>query len=91
MKYLIFILLLIANSPSVLLAQSKGIYTKEKSVAAIREKVILSTDRTLYFSGELIFFKANRILSDFSSDALFSKVLYLELYDQRGKPIVQKK
>ena len=91
MKHFIFILLLIVNSLGTLLAQSKKTYTNERSVATIQEKVILSTDRTLYFSGELIFFKANRILFNLNNDTLFSKVLYIELYDQRDKPIVQKK
>lgn len=61
------------------------------SAAQLQERIFLSTDRTLYFSGEKILFKATRILPDLNPDTLFSNVLYLELYDQKNNPIIQKK
>ena len=91
MKQLIFIFILLINSLDVLFAQNKKTHTSQKSVDPIQEKVIFSTDRTLYFSEDLIFFKANRVLSGFTNDTLFSTVLYLEFYDKNDKPIIQKK
>ncbi|HET6226386.1 MAG TPA: hypothetical protein VFF27_08915 [Bacteroidia bacterium] len=55
----------------------------------VQEKVVLTTDRTLYFAGEQILLKVNCILPE-SKDSL-SRVAYVELLDKRSKPILQKK
>ncbi len=60
--------------------------TNEKQ---LQEKVILTTDRTLYFAGEQIWLKANCLLPGIN-DSL-SKVMYVELLDRKSKPIIQKK
>ncbi|MEO6902472.1 MAG: hypothetical protein ABI315_04875 [Bacteroidia bacterium] len=54
------------------------------------EKVILSTDRTIYFIGESIFYKANIFLTT-NIDSSLSNVLYLEIYDKDLNPVIQKK
>jgi hypothetical protein len=54
-----------------------------------REKVILTTDRTIYFSGEQIWLKTDCRLT-VKNDSL-SKVMYVELLDRKSKPVVQKK
>jgi hypothetical protein len=53
------------------------------------EKVMLTTDRTIYFAGEQIWLKADCWLVP-QNDAL-SKVMYIELLDRKSKPVVQKK
>lgn len=55
----------------------------------LQEKVVLTTDRTIYFSGELIWLKASSTLST-STDSL-SRVMYVELLDKKAKPVVQQK
>ena len=87
-KQSIFLFLLIINSSQIIFAQDKGYGSRN---TLVQEEVFLTTDRTLYFSGERILFKANRIISNLHNDTLLSTVLYLELYDQKDKPIVQRK
>lgn len=53
------------------------------------EKVLLITDRTLYFTKEQIWLKVISLL-DQNTDSL-SKVMYVELLDRKSKPILQKK
>src|SRR5438045_3089306 len=91
MKHLVLVFVLVIKFISALFAQGKGTHAVAKSATALEEKVIFTTDRTLYFSGEKILFKANRILPDFPNDTLLSNVLYLELYDKKDKALVQKK
>src|SRR4051812_33909378 len=53
------------------------------------EKVVLTTDRTLYFAGEQVLLKVNCIIP-VNNDSL-SKVAYIELLDKKSKPVLQKK
>jgi hypothetical protein len=53
------------------------------------ENVMLTTDRTTYFSGEQIWLRADCWLT-VKNDSL-SKVMYVELLDRKSKPVVQKK
>ena len=53
------------------------------------EKVILTTDRTIYFAGEQIWLKVSCIHTT-QADSL-SRVIYVELLDKKAKPIIQKK
>jgi hypothetical protein len=55
-----------------------------------RENVMLTTDRTTYFSGEQIWLRADCWLTAVKNDSL-SKVMYVELLDRKSKPVVQKK
>ena len=55
----------------------------------IPENVLLTTDRTIYFSGEQILLKINCLLP-VKNDSL-SRVVYVELLDKKSKPILQKK
>jgi len=87
-RQLIISCIFLANGSSFLFAQ---INRSRPVPKPIREKVIFSTDRTIYFSGENILFTANRMLSNLNNDTVFSNILYLELYDQKDIPVVQKK
>ena len=55
------------------------------------EQVTLTTDRQIYISGERIWFKALCTGQEGISDPILSKILYLELYDQRLNSIVRLK
>lgn len=55
----------------------------------IQERVVLTTDRTIYFADEQILLKANCLLP-LNNDSL-SRVLYVELLDKKSKPVLQKK
>lgn len=78
-----FIATVIVTQASIIPAQ------QGTSVKLPEEKVVFSTDRTLYFAGEQIGFRADCILPA-KSDSL-SRVLYVELLDKRSKPVIQKK
>ena len=54
-----------------------------------QEKVLLTTDRTIYFAGEQIWLKTICRLTA-GTDSL-SRVMYVELLDKKAKPVVQKK
>jgi hypothetical protein len=54
-----------------------------------QEKVNLTTDRTIYFSGEQIWLKTDCWIT--VKNDLLSKVMYVELLDRKSKPVVQKK
>ena len=60
-KQSIFLFLLIINSSQIIFAQDKGYGSRN---TLVQEEVFLSTDRTLYFSGERILFKAPLILKE---------------------------
>jgi hypothetical protein len=53
------------------------------------EKVVLTTDRTIYFAGEQLGLRADCILPSVN-DSL-SRVMYIELLDKKAKPVIQKK
>jgi hypothetical protein len=55
----------------------------------LREKVTLTTDRTIYFAGEQIWFNAECWIM--ANNDTLSKVMYLELLDRKSRPLVQKK
>lgn len=53
------------------------------------ERVVLTTDRTLYFAGEQMGLRADCILP--VPDDSLSRVMYVELLDKKSKPVIQKK
>jgi len=57
---------------------------------AIKEKVLLVTDRDLYLSGEKILFIANVIVEDRDTEDKLSNILYIEIFKE-GKVFIQKK
>ncbi len=55
------------------------------------EKISISTDRDLYFTGETIWYKVCCLGSGTSKPSLLSKVAYFELYNINNNPVVQLK
>lgn len=68
---------------------SKSIAQKASDNLLIREKVVLTTDRTTYFAGERVLMHTRCMLP--GTDDSLSRVMYVELLDMNAKPIVQKK
>ncbi len=61
-------------------------------LSKVKEKIEISTDRDLYFSGEEIYFSADYLVNGLKVDPAPSTVLYVELINCRtNQPIVQKK
>lgn len=85
-KNSLFFLSLLSNSVSIIAQQTATNQLFEKP----QEKVILSTDRTTYFTGESVFYKANIFLLN-NIDTSLSNVLYIEIYDKELRPVIQKK
>jgi hypothetical protein len=56
-----------------------------------REKVFLHTDRKLYLSGEILWFKAYCIEHDFNIPSDVSKVLYVEILNNQNQSILREK
>lgn len=71
----------------LLMLQTLAVFAQKERLP--RESVVLTTDRTIYFSGEQIWLKADCWMSP-ENDSL-SKVMYVELLDRKSKPVVQKK
>lgn len=66
-----------------------GIAQTKNESGFVQEKVVLTTDRTLYFAGEQILLNVNCIVP-LSKDSL-SRVAYVELLDKKSNPVLQKK
>ena len=88
MKYLSLILVLMMASAIMSIGQPKPLKAKE---ALPREKIALQTDRTLYVAGEKIWFRADYFAQGYHPKQHLSKVLYLELFNSKEEPVVQKK
>ena len=88
MKYLSLILGLMMASAIMSMGQPKTIKTKE---TLPREKIALQTDRTLYVAGEKVWFRADYFAQSYHPKQPLSKVLYLELFNSKEEPVVQKK
>jgi hypothetical protein len=56
-----------------------------------REKILLNTDRKLYLSGEIIWFKGYCTYRDMNILSDVSKVMYVELLDDQNKSIMSEK
>jgi hypothetical protein len=56
-----------------------------------REKIFLNTDRKLYLSGEIIWFKGYCTYRDKNIFSDVSKVMYVEMLDGQNKPIMSEK
>jgi hypothetical protein len=56
-----------------------------------REKIFLNTDRKLYLSGEIIWFKGYCSYREMNILSDVSKVMYVEMLDDQNKPIVSEK
>ena len=67
-----------------------GQNTANCSTNAPKEKIFLHTDRDLYITGEKIWFKAY-CLEGNKLQSIFSKVIYLELFDDEKNAFIQKK
>ncbi len=76
---------------TVMMAQevNKGVDSDIKT-NMLREEIALFTDRSIYAVGEDIFVQA-QYSKDISSDRIFSKVLYVELIQPDGTPVIQTK
>lgn len=81
---LIFITVFSFNS---LLAQPN----KNSSVPPIQEKVYVQTDKPTYLCGEIIWFKGNVLDAANLHFIDLSKVLYVELLNNEGNPVLQTK
>ncbi len=57
----------------------------------LEEKLYLHTDKSGYQAGELMWFKIYNIDSRFNKPLALSKVAYVELLDNRNKPLLQAK
>ncbi len=57
----------------------------------VTEHLSVSTDRSLYICGENIFFRADRFLAGVMEGSFWSSVLYAELVDAHGRPVVRSK
>ena len=57
----------------------------------LQENIILHTDRTLYVSGENMWFNAEYMVNGQKSETKISNVLYVELFNPKLEPVVQKK
>ena len=55
------------------------------------EKINISTDRDLYFTGENLWYKVSCLKSGTSLPSPLSRVVYLELYNMNNSPVVQLK
>jgi len=55
------------------------------------EQVIIQTDRSLYMTGETVWFRADCFVDQIKPSRPLSKVLYLEVFNQKEDPLIQKK
>jgi len=60
-------------------------------VKDLKEEVLLHTDRTLYVSGEAVWFSAEYLINGEKPGTPVSKVLYVELFNEKSDAIIQKK
>lgn len=57
----------------------------------LKEEVVIHTDRTLYISGDLIWFRADYLINGQKPQKPISSVLYAELFNTKGEPVLRKK
>lgn len=57
----------------------------------LSEEILLHTDRTLYVSGESVWFNAEYLVNGRKAQTKISKVLYVELFNSKAEPVMQKK
>ena len=81
-KYLFISLLLTLILHTVAISQKSNIQNIEQ--------IILTTDRTLYISGEPIWYSATYSIQD-NTSLILSKVLYVELFDNENQLISSQK
>lgn len=63
----------------------------EYSEMNLQEKVYVHTDRELYLSGEILWFKLYNVNTASNTSDDFSKVAYVEIIDKNLKPVLQAK
>jgi len=63
----------------------------EYSEMNLQEKVYVHTDRELYLSGEILWFKLYNVNTASNTSVDFSKVAYVEIIDKNLKPVLQAK
>ncbi len=81
-------------SLSFLISLILGIHSQEITIEnpeLFKENIALVSDRTIYISGEKIYFRLFYSPSDYINKYNFSKVVYIELIKIDGSPIVQEK
>ena len=61
------------------------------SAEKFHEAIVLDTDRSLYVTGEKIWFSCRYLLNGSFQKGQLSNVLYIELLSMNNKPVVQKK
>lgn len=90
MKYIYFLgIMFLVNNLSFGQATEReklSPYLKE-----LHEEIILHTDRTLYVSGDNVWFNAEYMVNGQKSETKISKVLYVELFNPKLETVVQKK
>lgn len=90
MKYRILFLLMVCIAPGVF-AQEVSRHDLASYMDKMSEEVIIHTDRTLYVSGEKVWFSAEYLVNGRKTNPQISNVLYVELFNEDMKPVVQKK
>ncbi|MFN8207691.1 MAG: hypothetical protein U0T82_09860 [Bacteroidales bacterium] len=60
-------------------------------VVSGQEKVHISTDREIYFSGDILWYRPWILPTGIAAHGLTSRIVYLELLNQNNAPIVQQK
>lgn len=78
-----FLIAFAAPAQDVALRSNKG--------TGVQEKITLHTDRSLYLTGEKIWFRADYLLNEQYAKNQLSNILYVELLNMDQNPAVQKK
>ncbi|MDZ7777908.1 MAG: hypothetical protein U5L09_20975 [Bacteroidales bacterium] len=58
-------------------------------LAELREEIKIYTDRMLYISGEPVWFNAEYTINSKKTRSLISKVMYIELVNEKGNAVVR--
>lgn len=91
MKEFKFILLFLTI---ISLAQAQNFNNPSKvelSYKDIKENIIIVSDKTLYVTNEVLNYKASYLCNRNLEDRQWSRVLYVELVNENGSPVVQDK
>jgi uncharacterized protein YfaS (alpha-2-macroglobulin family) len=64
---------------------------EEYMQATLQEKIYLHSDRSFYLAGEICWFKLYDVDASFNKPLEMSKVAYVELLNDKNKPVLQAK
>ncbi len=78
----------LAKGQSVFLDSLQTSFTKRTN-EVLQEKVFVHTDKSFYLTGETLWFKAYVVNTVDNRETDFSKVVYVELVDNKSKPVLQ--